>query len=265
MLKWIAQNKYKLMLFMIGLYLVTDAMLHKGQTRTLFPKNFPALQLKEMLPQSKSVLINKNKNWQKGINTKEQITKLPPGEAGFECDVYFDSTTRFFDVHHDANKKSGFSLKGLLELYQQNKLQASVWLDIKNLNNSNAAAALQTLTELREKYQLYDKIIVESHRAELLTAFSDSGFYTSYYVPFFNPYKINDAQIKLWADSIAAVAVKAKLNALSGYYFQSSFLSQYFPKYSVLTWVDDNPFSVVNYFFQKKIESDKSVFIVLKP
>ena len=40
MLKLIAQNKYKLMAFIIGLYLVVDVLQHKGQTRVLFSKDF---------------------------------------------------------------------------------------------------------------------------------------------------------------------------------------------------------------------------------
>ena len=40
MLKLIAQNKYKLMAFIIVLYLLVDVVLHKGQTRVLFPENF---------------------------------------------------------------------------------------------------------------------------------------------------------------------------------------------------------------------------------
>lgn len=265
MLKLIAQNKYKLMAFIIGLYLVVDVLQHKGQTRVLFSKNFPEFKMEALLPQSKSILINKDKNWKKGVNTKEQLNELNLDEAGFECDVYFDTATKSFDIHHDPNKSIGYSLDNLLQLYQQKKMQASIWLDIKNLNDLNAAMVMQSLIELRNKYYLQNKILLESGRADLLTKFSDSSFFTSYYVPFFNPYKINDQQTQLLADSIASVISKAKINALSGYYFQCGFLKYYFSKYPVLTWVDKAPFSLINFLFQKKIAADKSIFIVLKP
>ncbi len=265
MLKLIAQNKYKLMVFIIGLYLLVDVLQHKGQARVLLPKDFPALKTEVLLPKSKSILIIKDKNWTKGVNTKQRMNELKQAVTGFECDVYFDTITKSFDVHHDADKSIGYGLNDLLQLYQDNKLQASIWLDIKNLNDSNAVSVLYSLIQLRSKYNLQNKLLVESGRADLLTAFSDSNFFTSYYIPFFNPYKLNNQQTKFWADSIVSVIGKSKVNALSGYYFQCSFLHHYFPQYPVLTWVDNADFSIVNLLFQWKVNSDKSISIVLKP
>jgi hypothetical protein len=265
MLKLIAQNKYKLMVFIIGLYLLVDVLQHKGQTRVLFPKNFSVFKAMVLFPQSKSILNNKDKNWTKGINTKEQMNELNVDDAGFECDVYFDTALKSFDVHHDADKSIGYSLDDLLALYKQNKMQASIWLDIKNLDDYNAASVLHTLIQHRNKFQLQNKLLVESGRADLLTTFSDSNFFTSYYVPFFNPYKMNDRQTQFWVDSTWSVISKSKVNALSGYYFQSSFLSHYFPKYPVLTWADNSSLSLANCLFKRKMIADKSIFIVLKP
>lgn len=265
MLKRIAQNKYKVMAFIIGLYLVVDVLQHKGQTRVLFPKEFPEYQMTDLEPQNKNMLINANKNWKKGINTIEKLDELDAETAGFECDVYFDTAAKIFDVHHDPGKSTGLSLESLLQHYQQKKLTASIWLDIKNLGDANAVSALQSLLQLQKKYSLQNKILVESNRADLLSDFSDSGFFSSYYVPFFNPYKINEAKTAFWADSISSAISKARVDALSGYYFQSSFLSHYFPKYPFLTWIDKSSFSLVNFLFQKKIAADRSIFIVLNP
>jgi hypothetical protein len=265
MLKLIAQNKYKLMAFIMGLYLMGDVLQHKGQTRVLFPRNFTEVKKESLPPQSQSMLINKNKDWKKGVNTKERMNELNQDDTGFECDVYFDTATKSFAVHHDPDKNIGYRLNDLLELYRQRNLKASIWLDIKNLYDYNAALVLQALIELRNKYKLQNKILVESGRADLLTAFSDSNFFTSYYIPFFNPYKISETQSRIRADSIASVISKTKINALSGYYFQCSFLTHYFPQYPVLTWADDDRFSLVNFLFQKKVDADKAIFIVLKP
>jgi len=265
MLKWIAQNKYKVMAFIIGLYLVVDVLQHKGQARVLFPKEFPGSQYQVLPFQSMSDLTSEGKNWIKGVNLKEQLNRLDQDVAGFECDVYFDTTSKSFNVHHDKDKSIGYSLDELLQIYQQRNLQAGIWLDIKNLDQSNDAQALQNLLSLRDKYKLQNKILVESGHAEVLTSFCDSGFFTSYYVPFFNPYKISNDKLKVWADSIASVISNVKVDALSGYYFQSSFLNHYFPRYPVLTWVEKSSFSLVNFLFQKKIAADRSVFIVLKP
>ncbi len=265
MLRLIAHNKYKLMAFIIGLYLVVDVLQHKGQARLLFSKNFPAHNIDAGIPQSKRTLLNTNKNWKKGINTKELMNALDADAAGFECDVYFDTAKNSFDVHHDEDKSIGLDLNILLELYEQKKLTSSIWLDLKNLNDANSKAVLFSLIQIRNKFNLQNKLLVESNRADLLTEFSDSGFYTSYYVPMFNPYQINNAELKFWTDSMSSVLKKAKVNALSGYYFQSSFLQHYFPEYPVLIWAANGRFSLVNYLFKRKINRNKTIFIALYP
>lgn len=265
MLKWIAQNKYKLMVFIIGLYLVVDVLQHKGEARVLLDETFIGGTTDSSQPKSNSILINNNKVWKKAINTREKLDALSAETAGFECDVYFDTVNNSFDVHHDPDKSTGFGLNDLLKQYRQRKLTASIWLDIKNLGGANSVLALQSLLKLRKEYQLQNKILVESGRADLLTAFSDSGFFSSYYVPFFNPYKTDVYQTGLRTYNISSAINKAKINALSGYYFQYPFLHYYFPNYPVLTWVDNNSLSLVNFLFQKKLASDRSVFIVLKP
>ncbi|MEO6254986.1 MAG: hypothetical protein ABIO79_16880 [Ferruginibacter sp.] len=266
MLKWIAQNKYKLMAFIIGLYLLVDVLQHKGQARLLFPKDYPEVKQQTLLPQSKSMLVNKDKNWKKALNTKAKMNELSPANAGFECDIYFDTASKgSLDVHHDPGKSIGYHLDDLLQLYREKNLQAAIWLDIKNLDDSNAPSVLQSLIELRTKYKLHDKILIESGRAHLLTAFSDSGFYTSYYTPLFNPYQMDDAALMARADSITAFLKNSRVNALSGYYFQYPFLHHYFPNYPVLIWAANDRFSLVNWLFKTKITRSKAIFIALYP
>ncbi len=265
MLKLIAQNKYKIMAFIIGLYLLGDVLQHKGQTRMLFPKSFSTCAAIDGMPKSNTVLINKSKNWKKGINTRQRLSELSADVSGFECDVYFDTIKNNFLVHHDADKNIGFDLNQLLEQYHKQKMNASIWLDIKNLSEINSNAALSSLIQLQKNYVLQNKLLIESGDANLLSAFSDCGFYTSYYIPFFNPYKLEDDDIKLWADSITVVIKSSRVNALSGYYFQYTFLQNYFPNYPVLTWADDNPLSLVNRLFKNKIKNEKAVQIVLYP
>lgn len=265
MLKVIAQNKYKLMACIIGLCLLIDVLQHKGQTRVLFPRDFTEAKQAALEPQSKSVLISKDKNWKKGVNSREQINELNTAAAGFECDVYYDIGRNTFDVHHDADKSTGFSLDYLLKIYKDRNLQAGIWLDIKNLDQSNSEQALQLLIELRKKFSLQNKLLVESGRADLLAGYSDSGFFTSYYTPFFNPYQISKQEMNLMADSIASVISKSRINALSGYYFQTSFLNHYFPRYPVLTWAESDRFSLVNWLFKRKLNHNKTVLIALYP
>ncbi|MBS1754195.1 MAG: hypothetical protein KF741_12095 [Ferruginibacter sp.] len=252
------------MVFIIGLYLLVDVLQHKGQARVLFPLQYPVFKINAAEP-GNNTLINKDKLWVKAVNTVNRMNLVNKNSSGFECDVYFNMPQNEFEVHHDPGKATGTVLHDLLKHYQQQNLTASVWLDFKNLNNSNALAALNRLLQLRKEYNLKDKILVESSQANLLTAFADSGFFTSYYTPTFNPYKINEAEKKIWADSIASVIKYSKVDALSGYYFQYPYLHHYFPNYKILTWVDTDKYSLVSWLFKNKIAADKAIFISLNP
>jgi hypothetical protein len=239
--------------------------MHKGLTRILLPETFPAYKTNTGHPQSKNILINTGKEWIKAVNTKELLDPVETLAAGIECDVYYNHEKNIFEVHHDPGKATGFELNELLEEYKKKQLQASIWLDLKNLNDSNYSSAANALANMRSKYQLANKVLVESGRADLLTIFSDSGFYTSYYIPLFNPYQINDEEMKHWVDSLSMVLSRAKVNAVSGYYFQYPFLHHYFPNYPVLTWAANDRLSLVNWLFKKKAASAKEIFIVLYP
>jgi len=264
MLNWAARNKYKLMVAFIGLYLVVDVLQHRGMTRVLLPKSFPG-KVDSSYPASSSRLVFSGKEWKQAVNTERLLNGLPSSIPGFECDVYYNDEKNFFDVHHDPGITGAPGLETLLQGYVPSKGNASVWLDFKNLTSENQAQALAELIRLRFKFNLTDRILVESSQAELLTAFSDSGFYTSYYTPLFNPYIIPAKDEADIADSLSAILHRSKVNALSGYYFQYPYLKRHFPHYPVLTWSVQSRFSLVSWLFRKKLEADPSVRVVLYP
>ncbi len=258
-------NKYKIIAGLLGLYLVLDFLQHKGLVWVMIHKNFPDYKIHSGLPKNNNKLINTGKVWVKAVNTITRMNEIDKQSSGLECDVYFDTEKRIFDVHHDEDKSIGMNLDDLLKVYSNRGLQASIWLDFKNLDRGNANLSFSTLLSLRNKYRLREKVIVESSEAELLKPFSDSGFYTSYYTPFFNPYLAGDDLLKHWVDSLTQVVNRSSVNALSGYYFQYPFLHRYFPKYPLLIWSPNDRFSLVNWWFKHKVGADQAVFIALYP
>jgi hypothetical protein len=263
MLKKILNNKYKLMLFAIAILLFLDMLMHKGLVRYLIPKSFPLHATNRILPISGTTFINKDKNWVKAVNSVERMHTINDATAGIEFDIYFDTAKKLFDVHHDEDNSTGLNFETLLKEYKRLGLRASMWIDFKNLNSENAKMALDTLIQLRNRFTLANQILVESSQPELLTMFSDSGLYTSYYTPMFNPYLMSNNEIKNWVDSVANVLTKYPVHAMSGYYFQSTFLHNYFPEYPILIWSPNDKWSVVNWLYKKKIDTKKEVFISL--
>lgn len=265
MLKWMSRNKYKLMLIIIGLYFAADGWLHKGIVRVLLPKTFLTSAIDTSQPESKNQLVNTHKEWAQAINTAAQMNAIPAETPGLECDIYFNLQKNLFEVHHDPDKPTGLSLEMLMQAYHDKKLHASFWLDFKDLNKENQQPALTELIRLRSKFGLMNKLLVESSQADLLGSFTDSGFFTSYYTPMFNPYLLSKAEIKYWTDSLSSVIGHSRITALSGYYYQYSFLHQCFPNYPIITWAANDRFSLVNWLFKRKLLAAPEVFVALYP
>ena len=259
------QNKYKLMALVLCLCLLVDMVLHKGLVRVMVPKKFPDYRVSAVYPNNNNTLINTGKAWVKAVNTIALMNSIHKDCRGLECDIYFDLSKSIFEVHHDEDISTGLNLDDLLQVYRDRGLKASIWFDFKNLDETTAGKSLSTLSSLRNKYALNNKILVESSKTKLLKIFSDSGFFTSYYTPMFNPYLANEDSLKHWVDSLSTVIRWSSVNAISGYYFQYPFLHRYFPDFPILIWSPNDRFSLVNMVYKQFIANDKSVFIALYP
>ncbi|RYF90682.1 MAG: hypothetical protein EOO03_03125 [Chitinophagaceae bacterium] len=258
------KNKYTVLLCILLLLLVADVWMHKGMARYLFPLSMPAQTGFNKLQPLPTNLIVGGTQWKKAVNSIEVMNALPANTAGLEIDVYFDNTRNNFLVYHDSSAASNTTLLQLLELYKKKNLSASLWLDFKNLSDNNQHRALTHLMQLRNQYNLQQKIIVESTHPQWLQIFNNANFFTSYYVPYFNPYKEDDARLVKHIDSIVNTLRQYNVGALSGYYFQLPALKKYFPSYPQLTWVAKQEISVVSMLFHEKITSDPSVKVVLQ-
>ena len=108
-------------------------------------------------------------------------------------------------------------------------------------------------------------MIIESSSPANLTAFCDSGFFTSYYAPNFNPYQIQEDTLVNFIDIMANNLKKYRVTALSGYYFQYPVLKKYFPNFPILTWTDKSNISLITRVFNKHLENEQQIKIVLYP
>lgn len=264
-IKSILANKYTVSaLFLLGLVLV-DMLRHRGMITVMLPGKIIEKRNIASIPRCDLPLLSKHKTWKKAINTIEQIHQLDSNISGFEVDVYFDTAKNRFEVYHDSARYSSLDLASILDVYKSRLLTASIWLDFKNLSSFNALPALHSLSVLRNTYTLQDKLIVESSFPRYLQPFCDNNFFTSYYIPLFNPYRIPKMDLLQHLDDIDKMIHLYPVSALSGYYFQYPALKNYFPKYPVLTWTDNAGLSPVANIFNKKLLQDPSVKVILFP
>lgn len=259
-------NKYTLsVISILLLLLITDIIVHKGMVRVLLPApNLPG-RAPAILQPTKLPFFSKGKKWKKGINTLRQMEQLDENASGFEVDVYFDPQKNVLQVYHDSARITTLELTALLNIYAAKKLNASLWLDFKNLSPGNLNQSLAHIDALREKYGLQNKVIVESSQPQLLSAFANRGIFTSYYVRNFNPYLVSKHDLREELEHIRVGLSEAGICALSGYYFQYPALKKYFPRFPILTWSDKPGFSVVASLFNEKLLTDRHVAAVLYP
>jgi hypothetical protein len=258
-------NKYTFSLLMLLLCLAADIILHKGMSRVLIPKSFTVKRIPQYLKLSQQPLIVSDKKWIKAVNTVQKMERLPAGTAGLEMDVYFDTSKNILKVYHDSSESSRPFIEDILNVYKVRQLSASIWLDFKNLSPANKQKSVKYISFLRRQYLLQNKMIVESSAPQCLPVFCDSGFFTSYYTPFFNPYLLTENQINNVIDTIATNLKKYPSSALSGYYFQYPLLKKFFPNYPVLIWAENDRYSFVSNIFNYSLGSDPQVKIVLYP
>ncbi len=266
MKKGFLTNKYTVSVFILLTILAIDILLHKGMSRTILPESFTSKRAAQTnLPACNHSLISKGKSWLKAINSPDLMLVIDSNTNGIEIDVYFDTAFNRFFVYHDSSAVSKITINDILEIRRSRQMEASIWVDFKNLTEANKQQALTRLVELRETYGFRNKMIVESPDAKSLSIFCDSGFFTSYYVPFFNPYQEDENNLVARIDSISAMLKQYPVSALSGYYFQTAFLKKFFPAFPILTWTDDSKISLVNNLFNQRLEADENVKIVLHP
>ena len=220
----------------------------------LLPKDFGTNDSPNTVARSQNNLASTNKRWLKAINTPGLMEKIPAATSGIEWDVYFDTTARCFRIFHDSSAISNNTDLILLNVYERRKLQSCIWFDFKNLRKENSSLALTHLIDVREKYHLQNKMIIESSSPGLLQNFIANGFYTSYYVPFFNPYQLEKNSLDSLINIISSNLNSYRVSAISGYYFQYPFLKKYFPELPILTWIDKSHFSIVGSIFRAKLE-----------
>jgi hypothetical protein len=258
-------NKYRFFILAILLYAAADVLLHKGITRVLLPKNFAVNSSPKTFARPQNNLASTNKHWLKAINTPGLMEKIPTATSGIEWDVYFDTIAQCFKIFHDSSAISNNTDWVLMDIYERRNLQSCIWFDFKNLNKENASRSLSHLVDVREKYHLQNKMIIESSSPVLLQDFIANGFYTSYYVPFFNPYQLEKNSLDSLINTISSNLNRYPVSAISGYYFQYPFLKKYFFGLPILTWTDKSHFSIVGSIFNARLERDRSVAVILTP
>jgi hypothetical protein len=191
------------------------------------------------LPVEKSATLNgiqfSQKIWVHRVNTVDRANILLPKFAGIEIDVVYDSALDVFDVRHRDIESVGLSLEHYFELLDE-KYRPYYWIDIKNLTTDNELRQYDRLHKLAKKYDLLDRLVVESTNTAALTRFTDAGFRTSYYLPHVEIESLSEADIEDWVMSVRRGLNSGRVRAISADYSMYPLIEKYFGDADTLLW-----------------------------
>lgn len=154
-----------------------------------------------------------DKIWLHRTNSIEKLHEFEQEYKNFECDVLFLTDSATFEIGHD--EPSGEPLKPYLDFLGANP-DRELWLDLKNLNESNCIQAETTLTGLLAQRDVdKDQLIIESRDWKALHHFTQEGYYTSCYLDIPHIDELSDAERLHRLDSIQQIAHSGAVSALS--------------------------------------------------
>ncbi|GEA58837.1 hypothetical protein VCO01S_00300 [Vibrio comitans NBRC 102076] len=104
------------------------------------------------------------------------------GFKGIELDVIFDGDSNTIVVGHDKGTLSGLTLKQYMD-FEKGRFNA-IWLDFKNIDETNLESVFLELESLDKQYSLKKRSLLEtSSTSPKIRQLSQAKWKTSYYLP----------------------------------------------------------------------------------
>lgn len=207
------------------------------------------------------------KFWLHRVNSVAKQKEFAHKYSGLEFDIIYYEQERAFENSHDKTSLSKFNLEEQFREYKRGDAKNKLWLDFKNLRNSNKHQALATLNTLIEKYDVdRKKLIVESGHPEALDVFKEAGYFTSYYFPYYKWKEMTPAQIKEARAKTERIARSGNVDAISFYGAYYDFVSklQVPPRIAFLSWLNGQSWYEVRFKKQYgRIYQDPRVKVIL--
>lgn len=156
------------------------------------------------------------------------------GFRSFEVDVFFGyKHPNKFQVMHDPGAV-GHDFETFITSVDHKKIKR-IWLDFKRLKKNNYAPALARLNALDKKYNLKDKIILESStKGGFFRKFSEAGWHISYWLPLWKTKKAmqekDETTLKALAKEMSERVKNHKASAVSFEQRHAAFVEKYLDK-----------------------------------
>ncbi|WP_226064257.1 FAM151 family protein [Kaistella polysaccharea] len=213
-----------------------------------------------------------SKIWAHRVNSIEKYEEARDLFSGVELDLVFNDLNNSFDVNHPPAESINLKLFDFLKSKKEYN-NFGLWLDFKNLNESNYHQSSIKLDSIVKKLNINNKnIIVESRKPIFLDAYVKKGFKVSYYLP---PDIANMKEEEFIIEStiINKLINSGKIDYISSDVNDYNFLKEKFPNTTIITWILDIPptikstyslkVSIKSFIRNLIVLSDQNVKVVL--
>jgi hypothetical protein len=195
--------------------------------------------------------------WPHRVNSIQRLRYLYPDFAGFECDIRFDAASRLLYVAHDPEDISPLVFSDYLS--QADREHKLFWLDVKNLDSLNLELFCAAIQQLDQRYDIKNRIIIESADTSALIRINALGWLGSLYLP-------ADLSGGLIDQNKSMVAITTFLNnhptLISQDIGMHDFITAHFRQVKQLTW-DIRFKDALNQDLLLKLANDTSLLICL--
>lgn len=205
-----------------------------------------------------------SKVWAHRVNSVDKLNYTQKFYSGVELDVVFDSVSNTFDVNHPPDSSINLNLDTYFS--EITNKEVKLWLDFKNISETNAQKSVEVLDRLAKKHRLKNEnILIESTEIHNLQIFKLKDFKTSFYLP--QLVGLTDESTLLpTIDSIKQLLVKYPTSGISCNVNAYEVVNKYFKNEKKYLWHIYKPYSrhqIKNYRDFRKYVSDATVEAVL--
>jgi hypothetical protein len=168
------------------------------------------------------------------VNSKSRARKMQNKYNLFETDVHFNEELKCLALTKKVRRKEVCYDEFLGSLNKPN--ERFHWLDIQLIDEKNFKLAHQYIETIAAKFNIKQRMILENRNAKFLTPLTQKGFYTAFYIPWFETEKMSVTEIKNQINYIENNLKRNQVCAISAFANRLMFVKKYFPKFDFVSW-----------------------------
>ncbi|MDT0558024.1 hypothetical protein RM697_05175 [Ichthyenterobacterium sp. W332] len=203
-----------------------------------------------------------DKIWAHRTNDSGRLNSALNYYPGVEVDLTYNEIDDYLDVNHPYQTSVGLTFKDLINSIKSPLNLKGLWLDLKNLSETNQDIILKKITSaLKQKDIDHGVVLIESPNPSLLQKFSDAGFKVSYYLPK-ELYKKTDSELLSEISKITEMLKNFPELPISTSHDDYEIIHKHFPKKDKYIWALVWTLNL-DYFEVKRVLNDPKVRVVL--